>query len=116
MVVINPEVVLVLMLHQLMQINGEPTHKKVKVTEKEIQDNLIAISCPRGLGKGHLGIPQDPAVFLHQNRVAYMPSLQTPHAYTIIPIDINATSENGAAPRMRMHNKPDRCSYTSVAP
>ena len=39
----------------LMRIHGKPTHKAVCKLEKELGANLIAVDCPWGLNKGHLG-------------------------------------------------------------
>jgi hypothetical protein len=47
----------------LTRINGEPTPKVLKILEKELAANLLAIPCPGGHGKGHLGLLQNPALY-----------------------------------------------------
>jgi hypothetical protein len=42
----------------LTRIIGEPTHKQLKILKKELAANLMAIPCPWGHGKGHLGLLQ----------------------------------------------------------
>jgi hypothetical protein len=43
---------------------GEPTYKQVKTVIRKLSANLMAISCPWGHSKGHLGLLQDPAIYL----------------------------------------------------
>ena len=69
----------------LMKIHGEPTHKAVRKLEKELGANLIAVDCPWGLNKGHLGKLQDAATFLARNGTAYTPPAHAPLPYPAIP-------------------------------
>jgi hypothetical protein len=56
------------MLHPtLTRVLGEPTHKQVKMVTRELTTNLMAVSCPWGHNKGHLGLLQDPAIYLARN-------------------------------------------------
>ena len=65
-----------LMPHQtLTKIQGEPTHKAIRKLEKELGANLIAVDCPWGHNKGHLGELQDAATFLACNGIAYTDDL-----------------------------------------
>jgi hypothetical protein len=48
----------------LTHITGKPTHKQLKILEKELAANIMAIPCPWGHGKGHLGLLQDPVFYL----------------------------------------------------
>jgi hypothetical protein len=72
--IVTQESVQALMPNQtLMKIHGEPMHKAVCKLEKELGANLIAVVCPWGLGKGHLGKLQDATTFLAHNGAAYTP-------------------------------------------
>jgi hypothetical protein len=51
----------------LTRVFGKPTHKQVKMVILELSANLMAISCPWGHSKGHLGLLQDPAIYLSCN-------------------------------------------------
>lgn len=55
----------------LTRVTGEPTHKLLKLLEKELAANLMAIPCPWGHGKGHLGLLQDPVLYLQRNGAAF---------------------------------------------
>jgi hypothetical protein len=46
----------------LTRVLGEPTHKQIKMVIRELTANLMAVSCPWGHSKGHLGLLQDPAI------------------------------------------------------
>jgi hypothetical protein len=84
--IITRESVQALMPNQtLMKIHGEPTHKAVRKLEKELGTNLIAVDCPWGLNKGHLGELQDAATFLAHNGAAYNPPADAPLPYPAIP-------------------------------
>ena len=64
MVPITRESLLALMPHHILtKIDGKLTHKAIKRLEKELGSNLIAVPCPWGRNKGHLGILQDAAIF-----------------------------------------------------
>ena len=66
------------MPHQTIgKVDGEPTFSQMKKWQKQMSANLIAVKTPTdwGRGKFHLGILQDPAVFLERNGYLYTPSL-----------------------------------------
>jgi hypothetical protein len=65
------------------RINGEPTHKLLKILEKELAANLMAIPCPWGHGKGHLSLLQDPVLYLQCNSAAFTIPAATPPNYPI---------------------------------
>jgi hypothetical protein len=67
----------------LTRINGEPTHKLLKIREKELAANLMAIPCPWGHGKGHLGLLQDPVLYLQRNGTAFTIPAAAPPNYPI---------------------------------
>jgi hypothetical protein len=50
---------------------GEPTHKQIKTVICKLLANLMAISCPWGHSKGHLGLLQDQAIYLACNGEAF---------------------------------------------
>ena len=98
--------VFALMPHQIIdKIVGEPTYPGMKKWKNQMNANLIAVKTPRawGRGKGHLGLLQDPVVFLARNGVTYDPPAAAPLPYPVIPP--NATT----APReeLRATNKVD---------
>ena len=63
----------------LMHVLGEPTHKQIKMVIRELTTNLMAVSCPWGHNKGHLGLLQDPAIYLARNGVAFtIPAAEPP--------------------------------------
>jgi hypothetical protein len=67
----------------LTRVTGEPTHKLLKLLEKELAANLMAIPCPWGHGKGHLGLLQDPVLYLQRNGAAFDISDAAPPDYPI---------------------------------
>ncbi len=52
---------------------------------RKLSANLMAISCPRGHSKGHLGLLQDPAIYLTCNREVFNIPRIEPLAYPVIP-------------------------------
>jgi hypothetical protein len=74
------------MLHPILtRVFGEPTHKQIKTVTPELPANLMAISCPWGHNKGHLGLLQDLAIYLACNgEVFNIPHVEPP-AYPVIP-------------------------------
>jgi hypothetical protein len=66
-------------------VSGEPTHKQIKTVIHELLANLIAISCPWGHSKSHLGLLQDPAIYLAHNEEAFNIPHVKPPAYPVIP-------------------------------
>ena len=73
----------------LTRVLGEPTHKQVKMVIRELTANLMAISCPWGHNKGHLGLLQDPAIYLARNGAAFTTPAAEPPTYPIIPVRTN---------------------------
>jgi hypothetical protein len=55
----------------LTRVFGKPTHKQIKTIILKLLANLMAISCPWGHTKGHLGLLQDPAIYLAHNGEAF---------------------------------------------
>ncbi len=69
----------------LTHVFGEPTHKQVKTIIRELLPNLTAIFCPWGHSKGHVGLLQDPAIYLACNGEAFNITNIKPPAYPFIP-------------------------------
>ena len=56
---------------------------------RELTANLMAISCPWGHNKGHLGLLQDLAIYLARNGAAFTIPAAKPPTYPIIPVGTN---------------------------
>jgi hypothetical protein len=69
----------------LTRITGEPTHKQLKILKKELSTNLMAIPCPWGHGKRHLGLLQDPVLYLQRNDTAFTIPATAPPEYPLNP-------------------------------
>ena len=69
----------------LTRVLGEPTHKQVKMVIRELTANLMAVSCPWGHNKGHLGLLQNPAIYLACNGAAFTIPANEPPTYPLIP-------------------------------
>ena len=69
---------------------GEPTHKQLKLILRELTANLMAVSCPWGHNKGHLGLLQDPALYLAQNGAPFDIPAAKPPSYPIVPASATA--------------------------
>jgi hypothetical protein len=67
----------------LTRITDNPTHKQLKILEKELAANLMAIPCPWDHGKGHLGLLQDPVLYLQRNDTSYTVPDAAPPDYPI---------------------------------
>ncbi len=52
----------------LTRIFGKPSHCQLKQLKRKLTDNLMAVPCPWGHNKGHLGLVQDP-VYVHNTTV-----------------------------------------------
>jgi hypothetical protein len=64
---------------------GKSTHKQIKTVNRKLLAILMAISCPWGHSKDHLGLLQDPAIYLACNGEAFnIPHIEPP-AYPVIP-------------------------------
>ena len=70
----------------LTRVLGEPTHKQIKMVIRELTANLMAVSCPWGHNKGHLGLLQDPAIYMARNGAAFTIPAAEPPTYPVIPI------------------------------
>jgi hypothetical protein len=69
----------------LTRVFGGPTHKQIKTVIRELLANLMAVSCPWGHSNGHLGLLQDPAIYLACNGEALNIPRVEPPAYPVIP-------------------------------
>ena len=69
----------------LTSVLGEPRHKQIKMVIRELTANLMAVSCPWGHGKGHLGLLQDPTIYTARNGEAFTIPDDKPPAYPIMP-------------------------------
>jgi hypothetical protein len=69
----------------LTRVLGEPTHKQIKMVIRELTANLMAVSCPWGHNKGHLGLLQDPAIYMARNGAAFTIPAAEPPTYPVIP-------------------------------
>ena len=59
MLEVTAESIFALMPHKrLTKLDGEPFHKTFEVLKRELGENLMAVECPWGHGKGHLGLLQ----------------------------------------------------------
>jgi hypothetical protein len=68
----------------LTRISGEPNHKQLRNLEKELA-NLMAIPCPWGHGKRHLGLLQDPVLYLQRNGTPFTIPGAAPPNYPVNP-------------------------------
>jgi hypothetical protein len=69
----------------LIQVLGEPTHKQVKMIIRELTTNLMAVSCPWDHNMGHLGLLQNPTIYLAQNTEAFKIPESEPPTYPAMP-------------------------------
>ncbi len=69
----------------LTRVLGEPTHKQLKLILRKLTATLMAVSCPWGHNKGHLGLLQDPALYLAQNGASFNTPAAKPPSYPIVP-------------------------------
>ncbi len=67
----------------LTRINGEPTHKLLKILEKKLAANLMAIPCPWGHQKRHLSHLQDPVIYFQCNGAAFYILAAAPPEYPV---------------------------------
>ncbi len=74
----------------LTRVLGEPTHKQLKLILCKLTANLMAVSCPWGHNKGHLGLLQDPALYLAQNGASFDIPAAKPPLYPIVPAGTTA--------------------------
>jgi hypothetical protein len=71
----------------LTHVKGEWTHKQVKIVLRELTANLMG---PWGHEKGHLGLLQDPAIYLARNGATFTIPDAKPPAYPIVPVGATA--------------------------
>jgi hypothetical protein len=76
----------------LTRVFGKNTHKQIKTIICKLLANLMAISCPWGHSKGHLGLLQDPAIYLARNGEAFNNPHIEPPAYPVIPAGATTTN------------------------
>jgi hypothetical protein len=69
----------------LTRVLREPTHTQIKMVIRELTANLMAVSCPWGHGKGHLGLLQDPTMYAACNGAAFTIPVNEPLAYPVMP-------------------------------
>jgi hypothetical protein len=69
----------------LTRITSKPTHKQLQIIEKELAANLMAIPCPWGNRKGHLGLLQDPVLYFQRNGASYIAPATAPPDNPINP-------------------------------
>jgi hypothetical protein len=69
----------------LTHVLGESTHKQLKLILCKLTANLMAVSCPWGHNKGHLGLLQDPALYLTGNGGSFDIPAAEPPSYPIVP-------------------------------
>jgi hypothetical protein len=68
----------------LTTILGEPSHHQLKQLKCKLTANLMAVPCPWGRNKSHLGLLQDPVHYLQRNGAAFTIPAAAPLAYPII--------------------------------
>jgi hypothetical protein len=72
----------------LTRVKGELTYKQVKVILWELTAKLMAVSCPQGHTKGHLGLLQDPAIYHAHNGALFDIPTARPPAYPVILVRV----------------------------
>jgi hypothetical protein len=87
----------------LSRIMGEPIHKQLRILEKELAANLMAIPCPWGYGKGHLGLLQDPVLHLQCNGTVFTIPDAAPPDYPINPPAAAPAHEAARATNLATH-------------
>ncbi len=68
----------------LTRILGKPSHCQLKQLERVLTVNLMMVPCPWGHNKGHLGLLQDPVLYLERKSKEFMLPVAIPPAYHII--------------------------------
>jgi hypothetical protein len=68
----------------LTRILGKPSHCQLKQFECKLTANLMAVPSPWGHNKDHLGLLQDPVLYLQQNSAAFMIPAAALPAYHVI--------------------------------
>jgi hypothetical protein len=71
--------------NMLTRVLEEPMHKQIKTVIRKLTANLMAVFCPWGHNKGHLGLLQDPTIYAARNSEAFtIPADESP-AYPVMP-------------------------------
>jgi hypothetical protein len=68
----------------LTRILGKPSHCQLKQLEHKLTTNLMKVPCPWGHNKGHLGLLQDPVLYLQCNGTAFTIPAAAPSAYPVM--------------------------------
>jgi hypothetical protein len=55
----------------LMRILGKPSHHQLNQLKCKLTANLMEVPCPCGHNKGHLGLLQNPVLYLQPNGAAF---------------------------------------------
>jgi hypothetical protein len=97
------------MPHPILRVRGEPKHKQLKLILHKLTPNLMAVSCPWGHNKGHLGLLQDPALYLAQNGAPFDIPATEPPLYPIVPASTTAHQQM----ELRAQNTPARKAWTT---
>jgi hypothetical protein len=78
----------------LTRILGKPLHRQLKQFESKLTTNLMVVLCPWGHTKGHLGLLQDPVLYLQCNGAAFTIPAAAPPAYPIIVAGATTAKRN----------------------
>jgi hypothetical protein len=68
----------------LTRIFGKPSHHQLKQLMRELTTNLMAVPCSWGHNKSHLGLLQDPVLYLQCNGAAFTIPAAAQPAYLVI--------------------------------
>jgi hypothetical protein len=66
------------------KILGKPSDHQIKQLKCKLTANLMAVPCPWGHNKGHLGLVQVPVLYLQRKGAAFTIPAAAPLAYPII--------------------------------
>jgi hypothetical protein len=69
---------------------GKPTHEQLKLILCKLTTILLAVFCPWGHNMGHLGLLQDPALYLAQNGACFDIPTAKPPLYPVVPVGTTA--------------------------
>jgi hypothetical protein len=87
-------------------ILDEPSHRQLKQLELELTANLMAVPYPWRHIKGHLGLLQDPFLYLQHNGKAFMISVAALSAYPVIVAGAtSAKQHHPAQPICSLHQR-----------
>jgi hypothetical protein len=74
----------------LTRVQGELTHKQLRLILCKLTANLLAVSCPWGHNKGHLGLLQDSALYPAQNGASFNILAAKAPSYPVVPAGATA--------------------------